>query len=95
VAASAQGLKDSTFECCWGLVENRVQSLRGSHNLQLRRDSSVVNTVGTDPGEARTRWSFGAGEIPKEEDRQLGIAVENREVPQTIISERSSEGFNP
>jgi hypothetical protein len=39
-----------------------------------------MHAVGIDPGEARAGWSFGTGEILKEENRRLGFAEENREV---------------
>jgi hypothetical protein len=34
--------------------EVRAKSLKESEFTKLRRDSSFVNTVGTDPGEVRT-----------------------------------------
>jgi hypothetical protein len=44
-------------------------SSEGVGEIKLRRDSSFVNTVETDPGEARAEQSLGAGEILKEENR--------------------------
>jgi hypothetical protein len=40
----------------------------GVRGIKLRRDSSIVNTVGTDPGEIRTEKSSGAEEISKAEN---------------------------
>jgi hypothetical protein len=41
--------------------------MKESEKIKLRRDSSVVKTLGTDPGGARIERSFGAGDLQEEE----------------------------
>jgi hypothetical protein len=55
----------------------------------------VVNTLGTDPGGARTERSFGAREFSKEVDQRTGFASEDREIPLTVGSWRSCAGVSP
>jgi hypothetical protein len=43
-------------------------SVEGVGEINLRRDSSAMTTVGTDLGEVRTERSCGAEEIPKAEN---------------------------
>jgi hypothetical protein len=48
----------------------RRHSFEGVGEIKLRRDSSFVNTVEIDPGEARAEQSLGTGDILKEENRR-------------------------
>jgi hypothetical protein len=57
----------------------------GVRRIKLRRDSSVVNTVGTDPGKVRT------GRALKQKNLQGGestvrVRRGNREIPLTLGS---------
>jgi malonyl CoA-acyl carrier protein transacylase len=75
VAGSAQSLeKFNTSRAVGGRVrESCAKSLRESELTKLRRDSSFVDTVGTDPGEAQAGRSCGAEEILKGENQRPGF----------------------
>jgi hypothetical protein len=62
---------------------------------KLRRDSSFVKTVGTDPGEDQTGRSCGAEEILKEENQRPGFVGQIREIPLTVRSGKSCTRFSP
>jgi hypothetical protein len=49
----------------------RQPSVEGVGGLKLRRDSSVVNTVGTDPDEVRTEKIFEAEGVFKAGNQEL------------------------
>jgi hypothetical protein len=51
--------------------------------------------VGTDPGEASDRRSFGEKGFLERKDQWLGIAEENCEIPLIVGSWISCVGFNP
>jgi hypothetical protein len=67
VAASAQSPGDfNTLRVVGGRAQEVCAKVsEGVRVDKLRRDSSFLNTVGTDPGEVRTERSFGAGEISR------------------------------
>jgi hypothetical protein len=75
--------------------ESCEKSLRESEFTSSGGIVPFVNTVGTDPGEARTGRSFGAEEISRRRINGQDSQGKIREIPLTVRSGRSCEGFNP
>jgi hypothetical protein len=62
---------------------------------KLRRDSSFLNVVGTDPGEVRTGKKLWSRKISKEENRWSGFAEENSRNPADRQIWEKLREFNP
>jgi len=75
-------------------MESAREVFEGAELTELRRDSSFVETVGTDPGEDPTGRSCGAEEILKEESMARIRRIDSRSLADRQIL-RSCEGFNP
>jgi hypothetical protein len=61
--------------------ENGVKISEGAKGIEFRRDSSVVDTVGTDPEEVPNRRSFRTEKSPKREHQWSGFVGGVCEVP--------------
>jgi hypothetical protein len=66
--------------------ENGVKISEGAKGIEFRRDSSIVDTAGTDPEEVPNRRSFRIEKSPKREHQRSGFTGGVREVPWTIGS---------
>jgi hypothetical protein len=62
--------------------------LKDSKKIKLRRDSSVVKTLGIDPGGARIERSFGAGDLQEEESMDRIRGGESRNPRDRWIMEK-------